>query len=111
MKRFRDCTQCGRRFDIYSQAKREAGGLIDHCHECADETEVRYLGLQVGSGKVNGCEIVSLPSEARREEFLENWKLNAGYDRGKACQIGGIRPTVPHSFRKIASFGGNDNSK
>ena len=109
----RECIECECEYNDRSPQKREAGGLITHCPDCSDEIEVRYLGVQNASGKVAGCEILAFGSNADRDAFNQHWRNNSGMNKGKSCQLGSHQTAGSGSFkfRRVASFGRNDNHK
>jgi len=100
-------------FDPRSEEKREVGGLITHCPECSEETEVKYLGVAFASGKCNGVEILKFDDERTRAEFQQDWARNIGMDRGKSSALGRAGGMQRHAgkYRKQAAFGGNENHK
>lgn len=84
----RDCDTCGKTYDPRGPAKRRAGGKINHCADCSEETHVPYLGLTSGDGKQAGVTILKFENHADRESYREAWWVNSGMMVGKSCQLG-----------------------
>jgi hypothetical protein len=105
------CILCEEEFDVNSPEKRRAGGKINHCPDCSEETEVRYLGVQNASGKQSGIEILSFDCKGDREEYRFFWQNNSGLFTGKSCQISRLAATPNVRFTKIAENRGCDNHK
>jgi len=84
----RECVECESKFDPNSPAKRLAGGRINTCPECSEETAVKYLGLANGDGKQASVTVLAFSSTTDRERYSSFYRNNAGYHRGKACQLG-----------------------
>lgn len=108
----RTCVLCGDEFDPRGKDKRLAGGLITHCIECAEETSVRYAGVQNSDGKQAGVTILKFQSGDDREAYLDFWKVNSGLYKSKSCQLGhGLKSTPAVGFKTVAVFEGNLNHK
>lgn len=108
----RECVECGGEFDTFSRAKRAVGGLSTHCPECSDETTVRYAGVQNSDGKQAGVSIMRFNTAADREAYIDFWKVNSGFHKGKSCQIGhGLKTSPSFSYQTVAVFEGNTNHK
>lgn len=102
----RECFECGVFFDTCSPAKLRAGGRINECPDCSTETVVKYLGLANGDGKQASVTVLAFESSADREQYSSFYRNNAGYHRGKSCQLGGHLSTTPGvSFRTITAMG------
>lgn len=98
----RECSECGSRFDPLSPAKQRAGGRISTCPDCSDEPVVKYLGLANGDGKQASVTILSFSSTGDREKYSDFYRNNAGYYRGKSCQLGGhLTPDPGIRFRTV----------
>lgn len=102
MTNLRECFECGSAFDPNSPAKRRAGGRINQCPDCSDEPAVKYLGLANGDGKQASVTILSFTSTADRERYSNFYRNNAGYHKGKSCQLGSHLSTDPGvSFKTV----------
>lgn len=109
---FINCVICGDDFNPRSREKRIAGGLRNHCPECADENVIRYAGIAAGEGKQNSVQVLKFNSADDRAAYLEYWKVNSGLYKGKSCQIGrGLKSTPNVSFGIRATMEGNANHK
>ena len=98
----RECTECGSKFDPLSPAKKRAGGKISTCPDCSDEPAVKYLGLAAGDGKQASVTILAFGSTSDRERYSGFYMNNAGYHRGKSCQLGAHLSTDPGvKFRTV----------
>ena len=107
-----ECRECGGQFDPTSAAKRKAGGKRFECADCAEETTVRYAGVQGADGKQASVSILRFNTEADRAAYLEYWQVNSGLHKGKSCQIGqGLMNNPNISFKTVAVFEGNTNHK
>lgn len=98
-----ECAECGIEFDSSSIEKKRAGGKINHCPDCAEETAVKYVGLQSADGKQSQATILKFNSEKDREKYLEYWKNNSGLHKGKSCQLGTHISTTPDAKFEIVS--------
>lgn len=102
MNMLSECTECGFNFDPRSPAKLRAGGRINTCPDCSEESTVRYLGLQAGDGKQAGITVLQFSSQRDRETYSDFWKNNSGAHKGKSCQLGTHLSTTPGvSFRTV----------
>ena len=107
----RICTECETEFDPRSKAKRIAGGLANHCAECAEETSVRYLGISSGEGKQASVQVLKFQSDADREQYKKYWAASSGLNTGKQCSMH-FRAKEPNvTFETKATFYGNSNHK
>lgn len=105
------CVECG---DEYGWDKNRAklGGKRIHCADCAEETSVRYAGVQGSDGKQASVSILRFDSQQDREQYLDFWQANSGLKKGKSCQLGwGLKSTPSISFQTVAVFEGNVNAK
>ena len=91
----KECIECGCKFDPRSPAKLRAGGLITTCADCSEEPAVRYLGLANGDGKQASITVLAFSSSRDREKYSDFYRNNAGYHRGKSCQLGSHLSTDP----------------
>ena len=78
MHQLKECVHCNYEFDLYSTAKRSAGGKINECPDCVEElgteTAVKYLGLTSGDGKMASLSIVAFNSVEDREAYGKAWQ-------------------------------------
>lgn len=101
-----ECVECGFYFDPRSPAKLRAGGRINTCPDCSEESTVRYLGLQAGDGKQAGITVLQFSSQRDRETYSDFWKNNSGMHKSRSCQLGSHLSTTPDvSFKTILSTG------
>lgn len=89
------CKECNEMFDPFSFEKRKAGGLFNHCPDCAEEHTTKYLGLQSGDGKQAGISILAFESETDRNQYKRFWANNSGLHKSKSCQLGNHLSTTP----------------
>jgi hypothetical protein len=106
----RTCRICGDEFDPNSAAKRLAGGRINECHLCAQETTARVVGVASGDGKQASLSIVRPETEADRHAFLAYWHQATGLHRGKSCQMDSTL-TTPHFRVQVVSAAQASNHK
>lgn len=100
-----NCIHCEDEFDPQSKQKAKAGGKFNECPDCAEETTVKYLGLQAGDGKQAQAAILKFKSEEDRERYREFWKNNSGVNKSKSCQLGNHLSTDPGiSFETIQTI-------
>ena len=98
----RTCVACDTKFDPQSPAKLRAGGRINTCPDCSDEPVVKYLGLANGDGKQASVTILAFDSPKDRERYSDYYRNNAGYHKGKSCQLGAHLSTDPGvKFRTV----------
>ncbi len=91
----RVCTSCDDEFDPNSRAKKIAGGLIQFCPECSEETTVKYAGVQAADGKQSQATILKFQSEADKARYVSFFRNNSGINKGKSCQLGRHLSTDP----------------
>lgn len=104
------CTECETEFDPRSKAKRLAGGLINHCPDCAIDTP-RYAGVAGADGKQASLSILKFGSQDDREKYLQYFKNNSGLYKGKSCQMGMLANTPNVKFQTVAVNLGGVNHK
>ena len=105
----RNCVECDTEFDTLSKIKRQVGGLSTHCADCSEESTVRYAGVQNSDGKQAGVSILRFKTDAA---YIDFWKVNSGFHKGKSCQIGhGLKTSPGFSYQTVAVFEGNTNHK
>lgn len=101
----KECVSCGEEFDLHSPAKRRAGGRINVCPECSEEPVVKYAGVQSADGKQAQATILKFKSELDKKKYLDFWKNNSGYNKGKSCQLGNHLSTTPNiNFTTVQNF-------
>jgi len=106
-----ECSECGFEYDLYSPEKRRAGGRMNHCPDCAEETTVKYAGISAGEGKMGSVQVLKFASENDREAYMKFWKATSGMNTGKQCQMQ-FRAKEPNvKFSTVATFTGNVNHK
>lgn len=90
------CIHCEEEFELNSPAKRKAGGKINECPDCSEETETKYAGVQAADGKQAQATILKFNSDEDRENYISFWKNNSGFNKGKSCQLGNHLSTTPN---------------
>ena len=101
----RICHLCEIEFNSNSPEKKSAGGKINECPDCAEESAVRYAGLQSADGKQAQATILKFKSDEDREKYLSFWKNNSGLHKGKSCQLGSHLSTTPAvEFETVSGF-------
>ena len=65
----RICVHCEIEFDPSSHEKRRAGGRINECPDCSEETTVKYAGLQAADGKQSQATILRFSSEQDKNKY------------------------------------------
>lgn len=101
----RNCIICNDEFDDLSKEKIKLGGKITECPDCAEETAVRYAGVQSADGKTAQATILKFSSDKDREAYIDFWKNNSGFNKGKSCQLGGHLKTTPNiQFETVVDF-------
>ncbi len=103
--RIKTCIECEMDFDLHSPAKVKAGGKINFCPDCSEESAVKYLGLQSADGKQAQATILKFKTEADKNRYSSFWKNNSGFNKGKSCQLGNHLSTTPGiSFQIVQGF-------
>lgn len=106
------CVDCGFDFDLHSPEKRRAGGKVNTCADCSEETTVKYVGVSAGEGKASNVTVLKFDSESDRHNYMEFWKANSGLHKGKSCQLSrGLKSTPNIKFETKATFIQNPNHK
>jgi NAD-dependent SIR2 family protein deacetylase len=99
------CIHCQENFDLNSIKKKKAGGKINECPECAEETVTKVIGLQSADGKQSQITILQFESEQDKTRYMDFWKNNSGYNKSKSCQLGKHLSTTPNiKFKTISGF-------
>ena len=110
-KMIKNCAICDVSFNLHSVEKRQAGGLANHCPDCAEETAIKHLGVGDGTGKQTSVQVLSFDSKKERAGFQNYWAAATGMHNGKACHMAYLPSPRKHKFTKIAEHGGNPNHK
>ena len=111
------CKHCGDTFNTNSQEKIRAGGFINECPQCVDDrggddSEPKFLGVLAGDGKMSDITILKFKDEASRDLYSRSWRNNAGYNKGKSCQLGAHLTSMNGmKFEQVAEHRGNGNHK
>jgi hypothetical protein len=105
------CNVCEEEFDPNSPEKRKAGGLRFSCPSCSKETTVKYVGLQSGDGKQSQATILKFDSEQDKNNYIDFWKNNSGFNKSKSCQLGKHLSTTPNIKFKTIIAAQNMNHK
>lgn len=105
------CTECDSSFDSNSKEKKRAGGLINHCPDCSEETSVKVVAVSGSDGKMAGIEILRFETEEDKKQYIEFWRINSGIYKGKSCQLKGNVSTPSIKFKKIYENHPNGNHK
>jgi hypothetical protein len=99
------CIHCHDEFELHSPAKKLAGGKINECPECANESTIKYAGVQSADGKQAQATILKFKSEQDKSVYLNFWQNNSGLHKGKSCQLGNHLSTTPSiKFEIITNF-------
>jgi len=99
------CVHCEEEFNLYSTAKKEAGGKINECPDCSQEDTTKYAGLMSADGKQAQATILKFSDEADKKAYLSFWQNNSGLHKGKSCQLGSHLSTTPNvKFEIITAF-------
>ena len=91
----RICSNCDDEFETNSPAKKAAGGNINSCPQCAEETTVKYAGVQAADGKQTQATILKFSSEADKKRYVEFWQNTSGLKRGYGGQLSRTAMTDP----------------
>ena len=106
------CIHCEVEFSLKSARKLAAGGKINECADCAEETTVKYLGCQSGDGKMGGVTILAFECNEARETYRRAWNDNSGMNQGKSCQLSSSNTVMNEmKFRQVGENFGNSNHK
>lgn len=101
----RICLECEIEFDPNSSERKRVGGLITHCADCAQETTVKYLGIQSADGKQSQATILKFKENSDRARYLAFWQNNSGLHKSKSCQLGNHLSTTPGvAFETVQGF-------
>ena len=104
------CNECEADFE-WDKARSKIGGLRKHCHDCAEETTIPYVGVTAGEGKMNSVQVLKFESAEDREAYMDMWWVNSGMMVGKSCQLG-IRKSTPNvKFKTVLTNNPNANHK
>lgn len=99
------CKKCNEEFDPNSKEKKEVGGKINECPECAEESVTKYAGVAAADGKQAQISILKFKSEEDRNRYLDFWKNNSGMNKGKSCQLGNhLKATPKIAFETVVNF-------
>ena len=99
------CKICNDIFNEKSPEKRKVGGKINECPDCSEEHVVKYAGLQSADGKQSQATILKFSSESDKQRYISFWRNNAGFNKGKSCQLGSHLSTDPKiGFETITAF-------
>jgi hypothetical protein len=101
----RNCIICSEEFNDQSPEKMKVGGLITTCVDCSEDNVVKYVGIQAADGKQSQVTIMQFESNSDKNKYLDFWKNNSGFHKGKSCQLGNHLSTTPYvSFRTVTKF-------
>ena len=107
-----ECVACEEAFDLNSPEKKRAGGLRNHCPDCAEETTIPYLAVKAANGKMSDLTILQFESASDREQYKKAWLNNTGHHKGKSCHLSRSNTTMSGlKFKKVAENRGNENHK
>jgi len=99
------CVSCDEEFDVHSPAKKKAGGKINLCPDCSEETVVKYAGVQAADGKQSQATILRFKSDEDKNKYMRFWQNNSGMHKGKSCQLGNHLSTTPNiEFETVVDF-------
>jgi hypothetical protein len=111
------CKWCGDSFNPNSPRKVQIGGYINECPDCVEDnggdiSSPKYVGVAAGNGKMSDITILSFETEEAREAYTRAWRNNAGFNKGKSCQLG-RHLTSMHgmAFNQVAENIANSNHK
>ena len=107
----KECVLCEAQFDPRSPAKQRAGGHINKCPDCSEESTVRYLGLANGDGKQASITILSFKTQRDKESYESYWKSNTGFYKGKSCHLSQSNVSNPGVSFKTVFQSGSTNHK
>ena len=107
-----DCAVCEDPFDLNSPEKRRAGGLRNHCPDCAEETAVPYLAVNGADGKMAGLTILAFENKQDRDNYQRAWRGVTGHNKGKSCHLSKSMPAMSGmKFRKVCENFGNSGRR
>jgi hypothetical protein len=66
------CKICNEEFNHNSPEKKKAGGLINCCPDCSEETTVKYVGVSSADGKQAQATILKFESEKDKESITHD---------------------------------------
>jgi hypothetical protein len=101
----RTCAMCDDEFDLYSPAKRKAGGLAIHCPECSEESTPKALGFASGDGKMASISIVKCETQGDADKLKAYWRLASGMHKGKECQMNNSATMPGVRFQTVTKSG------
>lgn len=97
------CVLCEEVFDPNSKEKKRAGGKINHCPDCSEETTAKALGFASGDGKMASISILQFDSPEAARQYQEYWAKASGLRQGKVCSMHKPGLTAPAvSFKTIS---------
>ena len=116
MPQMKQCVHCDYDFDLYSTAKRNAGGKINECPDCVEElgteTAVKYLGLTSGDGKMASLSIVAFDSVEDREAYGKAWQSATDPYQASPRSMSEVSGSLGSvKIRHISHQAGNPNHK
>ena len=107
-----DCAVCEETFDLHSPEKKRAGGLRNHCADCAEETAVPYLAVNGADGKMAGLTILAFENKQDRDNYQRAWRGVTGHNKGKSCHLSKSMPAMSGmKFRKVGENFGNSGRR
>jgi hypothetical protein len=84
------CRHCEDEFETTSRAKQIAGGKIDECPDCAEESGEVYVGLTAGDGKVGECTIMAFKDPKAAATYVDRIPPRCGLSDGRDDLIGHV---------------------
>lgn len=107
-----DCAVCEEAFNLHSPEKKRAGGLRNHCPDCAEETAVPYLAVNGADGKMAGLTILAFENKQDRDNYQRAWRGVTGHNKGKSCHLSKSMPAMSGmKFRKVGENFGNSGRR
>lgn len=107
-----DCAVCEETFNLHSPEKKRAGGLRNHCPDCAEETAVPYLAVNGADGKMAGLTILAFENKQERDNYQRAWRGVTGHNKGKSCHLSKSMPAMSGmKFRKVGENFGNSGRR
>jgi NAD-dependent SIR2 family protein deacetylase len=96
------CIICEEEFNPNSKEKKRAGGKINNCPSCSEETTAKALGFASGDGKMASISILKFNSTRDAEIYKEYWARASGLRQGKVCSMHKPGLTAPSvEFRTV----------